>query len=85
MCDKGPFIQTVRFAVKRHVSDVQEVRSLLSPKSLKKVLEEEIRALRSEEKQIMILTKAKVTLDIDAKTGLAMKAALGMPGINLGF
>ena len=54
-------------------------------KDLKKVLEEEIRALRSEEKQIMILTKARVTLDIDAKTGLAMKAALGMPGINLGL
>ena len=60
------------------VSEVQELRSLLLPEWPEKVFEEEIRVLRREEKQMMP-TEAGVILDTDAKTGLAMKAALGMP------
>ena len=64
--------------LKRRVCEVQGVRSLLSPERPEKILEEEIRALGSEEKK-MILTEAGLTLDIEATTGLAMKAAIGMP------
>ena len=60
VCSKTP---------KRRVSEVQEVRSLLSPERPEKVLEEEIRALGREEKQI-ILTEAGVTLDVDGKQDL---------------
>ncbi|KAL5503387.1 hypothetical protein EMCRGX_G010326 [Ephydatia muelleri] len=64
--------------LKRRVCEVQGVRSLLSPERPEKILEEEIRALGSEEKK-MILTEAGLTLDIEATTGLAMKASIGMP------
>lgn len=64
--------------LKRRVSEVQSVRSLLSPEKPEQVLVEEIRALGSEEKKKM-LADAGISLDIDAKTGLAMKAAMGMP------
>ena len=64
--------------LKRRVCEVQGVRSLLSPERPEKILEEEIRALGSEEKK-MILTEAGLTLDIEATTGLAMKAAFGIP------
>ncbi|KAL5469048.1 hypothetical protein EMCRGX_G030239 [Ephydatia muelleri] len=75
-CDKGPFICSK--TLKRRVCEVQGVRSLLSPERPEKILEEEIRALGSEEKK-MILTEAGLILDIEATTGLAMKAAIGMP------
>ena len=64
--------------LKRRVSELQAVRSLLSPERPEQVLVEEIRALGSDEKK-KILADAGITLDIDAKTGLAMKAALCMP------
>ena len=72
--------------LKRQVSEVQEVKSFLdlSPERPEKVLEEVIRALWKEEKQMM-LTEAGVTLDINAKTGLAMKGAFGILGIKLGL
>ena len=60
--------------LKQRVSEVQTVRSLLSPERPV----EEIRALGSEEKK-KILADAGIALDIDAKTGLTMKAALCMP------
>ncbi|KAL5496438.1 hypothetical protein EMCRGX_G012721 [Ephydatia muelleri] len=70
--------EVCRKTLKRRVCEVQGVRSLLSPERPEKILEEEIRALGSEEKK-MILTEAGLTLDIEATTGLAMKAAIGMP------
>ena len=71
--------------LKRRVCEVQGVRSLLSPERPEKILEEEIRALGSEEKK-MIQTEAGLTLDIEATTGLGMKAAqLACLGTNLGL
>lgn len=54
--------------LKRRVSEVQSVRSLLSPEKPEQVLVEEIRALGSEEKKI--LADAGISLDIDAKLDL---------------
>ena len=53
--------------LKRRVSELQAVRSLLSPERPEQVLVEEIRALGSDEKK-KILVYAGITLDIDAKT-----------------
>ena len=64
--------------LKRHVSQVWGMRTLLSPKRPETVLEEEIRVLGREEKN-KILTEAGISLDIDANTSLAMKATLGIP------
>ena len=66
--------------LKRRVCEVQGVRSLLSPERPEKILEEERRSEPWEVKRKkMILTEAGLTLDIEATTGLAMKAAIGMP------
>ena len=71
---------------KAQSSKSEEVCSttLKPPERPEKVLEEVIRALWKEEKQMM-LTEAGVTLDINAKTGLAMKGAFGILGIKLGL
>ena len=52
------------------------VGTLLSPERPETVLEEEIRVLGREEKN-KILTEAGISLNIDANTGLALKATLG--------
>ena len=64
--------------LKQRVSEVRGVRTLLSPEGPETVLDEEIRILGREEKN-KILTEAGISLNIDANTGLAMKATLGIP------
>ena len=64
--------------MKRLVSEVRGVRTLLSPERPETVLEEEIRVLGRGEKN-KVLTEAGISLDIDTNTGLAMKATLGIP------
>ena len=84
-CDKGPIFQNEACCsrtLKRHVSEVWEVRTLLSPERPDTVLEEKIRVLEREEKN-KIQTEAGISLNIDATTGLAMKATLGMPSNEL--
>eukprot|EP00731_Ephydatia_muelleri_P032648 Em0024g192a len=84
-CDKGPIFQNEACCsrtLKRHVSEVWDVRTLLSPERPDTVLEEKIRVLESEEKN-KIQTEARISLNIDATTGLAMKATLGMPSNEL--
>ena len=54
-----------------------ELEEPISPERPEKVLVEDIRALGSDEKK-KLLADAGIT-HIDAKTGIAMKAALWMP------